>query len=119
MKTPLRKVLAESHVAAIAIAILLFVALGNLFGALREPVYRAVLFLITFAITAIGERELPYISHGLDLEKAFMLLTLFIGFFRAVVALVGACLLSYWTYGVGPLRSLTITCSKLSGNLDA
>jgi|ERR1700722_235013 len=100
MPVSLRRALVDSHTAAITITILLFAALDNLVDAMREPAYRAVLFLVT----ATAERDLPYIPHKLDAGTSFMLLASAIPLIHAVVAIVGAWLLSYWAYGTSPLR---------------
>jgi len=110
MQTSLRKVLVDSHVAAITIAVLIFIAVGNLYSAIGYPALRGVQFLIT----AIGESELPYIPHRLDLGTFFEYLGPLTGLLHAVVAFGGAWLVSHWVYGVGPLRALMNSRETLS-----
>lgn len=56
---PLRKILADSHVSAIAIAVLLFWALDSAFWALWGPLSRATSFLFK----AVAILDIPYFLH--------------------------------------------------------
>jgi hypothetical protein len=58
VKRPLRRVLADSHVAAVTIALLLLWALNGAFWTLWDPVYRMGRFLFT----AIAIWDIPYFS---------------------------------------------------------
>jgi len=90
----LRKILADSHVSAIAIAVLLFRSLDYAFWALWHPFSFALLYI----------PDLPDTLHITDRS------TLFITFsylFNSFVCLAAAQLLSRWVYGMGPLRSLS------------
>jgi hypothetical protein len=115
MPNSFRKVLVDSHTAAITVAILLFVALDNLVGAMREPAYRAVLFLVT----AAGERDLPYIPLKLDTETSLMILIRAVDLLHAIVAILGAWLLSHWAYGTSPLRCFATYHNKSVGDSHA
>jgi Na+/H+-translocating membrane pyrophosphatase len=115
MLASLRKTLVHSHVAAIAIAVLLFVAVDNLFGALAYPVFQATLFIIT----GIAERELPYIPHHLNGAIYLEYLGSIVGFLHAFVALAGACLISFWSYGENPIRALITLRESLLRNSHA
>lgn len=55
------KVMAKSHVAAVAVAVLLLWSMDLAFRALWEPLSRIAEFLFT----AIAILDIPYISHGM------------------------------------------------------
>ncbi len=103
MKRPLRQVLADSHIAAVAIAVLLLGSLDGAFDALWEFVSRAVGFLGT----AVAIFDIPYFSPTLTLADRSLLAIAFAYSYSAVMSFSAAWLLSRWVYGVGPVRSLT------------
>ena len=109
VKRPLRRVLADSHVAAVAIALLLLWALNGAFWTLWDPVYRVGRFLFT----AIAIWDLPYFSTKPTAIDRLMLISTFYFLYSALASLLAAWLLSRWVYGVGPLRSLAVCRSKL------
>lgn len=115
VKRPLRLVLADSHVAAVAIALLLLWALNGAFWTLWDPVYRMGRFLFT----AIAIWDIPYFSTKLTAIDRLILISTFYFLYSALVSLLAAWLLSRWVYGVGPLRSLTVCRSKLIGRKHA
>jgi hypothetical protein len=90
----LRKILADSHVSAVAIAVLLFHSLDYAFWVLWHPISVAMIAFPSFPRTLLVPNRL----------------TLFISFsylFGSFVSLAAAWLLSRWVYGMGPLRSLS------------
>ena len=103
MKRSVRGVLAESHIAAVAIAVLLIGAIATGVVALWEPITR----LAEFTVTAIAIHDMPSISPGLSFEDRAMLLFSSAKALNALLCLAGAWILSRWVYGVGPLRSLS------------
>lgn len=105
-----RETLAESHVAAIAIAVLLVWSLDGVFRAVWAPVFRAVSFLFT----AIAIFDIPYFSPTLTVADRFTLMTTFSNLFSAIISFFAAWLLSRWVCGVGPLRCLMSYRSKLT-----
>jgi hypothetical protein len=115
VKRPLRRVLADSHVAAVAIALLLLWALNGAFWTLWDPVYRMGRFLFT----AIAIWDIPYFSIKPTAIDRLMLISTFYFLYSALVSLLAAWLLSRWVYGVGPLRSLAVCRSKLIGRKHA
>jgi hypothetical protein len=99
---PLRQVLADSHVAAVAIALLLLWALDAAFRGILDPV---------FLLTGILIRDIPALGSPpvrLTLITNGYLLNI------AIVSIAAAWLLSRWVYGMGPLRSLSVCCSNLA-----
>jgi hypothetical protein len=98
----LRIALAESHIAAIAIAILLFFFFDFLVRALWEPLPAAIMFLLT----AIAVRGMPYVPKRLNLYQEFQLMEPLYFLFEAAVSFFAAWLLSRWIHGVGPFASL-------------
>lgn len=113
MKPSLRETLADSHVAAVAIAVLLVWSLDSGFRALWDPFYRLADFLFTaFAIFGI-----PYFSFSYSDLLSFV--TTFSYLFFSLVSLAAAYLVSRWVYGVGPLRILSSYRNKLRGGDNA
>jgi hypothetical protein len=102
MKSSLREVLIESHVAAVPIAFLLFGALDCGFQGLCVPLWRVA----TYSFTAIAILDIPYSSPGVTTQDRFMLeMTAFL--FVGMLANLGAAwLLARWAYGVGPIKAL-------------
>jgi hypothetical protein len=94
VKPSLRKILAESHVSAVAIAVLLFWSLDYAFWALWHPFSAAILVI-------------PSFPHTLHIADPFSLFLTFSYLFNSLVCLAAAGNLSHWVYGMGPLRSLS------------
>jgi hypothetical protein len=101
MKSSLRQVLADSHVSAIAIAVLLLWSLDSAFRGLWEPFSR----VLTFVVTAIAIRDIPYFSFT-RLDR-FLLLAASVYLAYSVITFAAAVFLSRWVYGIGPLRALS------------
>lgn len=90
MNPSLRRVLADSHVSAVAIAVLLFRSLDSAIWVLWGPISLAILTVPNF----------PHMDH-------FSLFITISYLFNSLVYLVAAGLVSRWVYGMGPLRSLS------------
>ena len=102
MNRSLRQTLADSHVAAVAILLLLFWSFQWTIEALWEPVSR----LAKFLFTAVAILDIPYISPTFDAPDRFMLIDTCLFLFFALSSITAAWLLSQCTYGEGPFRSL-------------
>ena len=105
MPATLRKVLIDSHVSAITIAILFFFSVESItraIFALKDPAFRLVFFLIE----AMAIRDIPYIPRTLDSITSLMLLSSLFYLLFAMTQLAAAWLLSRWVYRIGPLRAL-------------
>jgi hypothetical protein len=113
VKPSLRALLADSHVSAIAVAVLLVWSLDEAFRALAGPFLRVTDFLIN-AVAILG---IPYFSWTFD-ERISLYLAV-AHTLAAVVNLTGAWLLSRWVYGTGPLQMLSRYRMKLSGRNHA
>ena len=98
----LRDTLAASHIAAIAIAILLFFFFEFLVRALWGPLPAATMFLAT----AIAIHGVPYIAKRLSLYEEAQLIEAAFFLFEASASLFAAWLLSRFVYGAGPFVSL-------------
>jgi hypothetical protein len=98
MDRPLRQILAESHIAAVTIAVLLLWSLDGAFRAMWGPVSGAIRFLVT----AVLILDIPYFSPTLTFQDRLMLVTAGAYMSGAVVSFSAAWLLSRWVYGVGP-----------------
>ncbi len=107
MKSSFRSALADSHVAAVAIAVLLIGALDGIVQGLSQPSLRAIRFLVT----AIAILDIPSISASPNSWE--VLLTGFY-LFSTLVALAAAFSLSHWVYGSGPFHVLTAYCGRLT-----
>lgn len=114
MKPSVRKILADSHVATVAVALLLLFSLINLFHALARPSVQLAEFLIT-AIAILG---VPSGSWPLTTADWIMLTPSFFYLYSFAVTLAAAWLLSRWVYGAGPIRSLSRYRDILSRRTD-
>ena len=113
VKSSLRKILAESHVAAIAIAVLLIWSFDALFWTFWLPLPRGATFLAT-AVAIFGVPS-DFFTSG---DRVTLIASC--GYlFSACCSLAGAWLLSRWVYGVGPLNSLTRYKTRLARRNDA
>jgi|ERR1039458_7148639 hypothetical protein len=109
LKPSLRAVLAETHVADLAIAWLLLQALKSTFSVVWPPIADAALYLFT----AIAIMDIPYHSNGLDYMERTWLVEMSVSLISAVGAGASAWMLSRWVYGMGPIRGLSMSCKRL------
>jgi hypothetical protein len=109
-----QQILAESHIAAITIAVLLLWCLNGAFQALWAPVARVV----GFVFTAVAILDVPYFSPTLTLADRFTLVSASAYLYGAIINFSAAWLLSRWVFGAGPVRSLTRYCKNLSESPD-
>jgi len=110
VKRSLREILADSHIAAVAIGVLLLWSLSSAAWAFRIPLYRAA----EFAVTAVAILGIPYSSHAWTGAEQLMLITVGYGLYGTLVSLAGAWLLSRWVYGVGPFQALVESRARLA-----
>jgi hypothetical protein len=115
MQNSLRKTLIDSHVAAIAIAVLIFTCVAEAFFAVWYPVER----FLSSLLTAVATGDIPYIPRAVDALTRVNLLAAFTQLVSALSVLAAAWLLSRWIYGTGPLRSLGAYQGKLSRKTHA
>jgi hypothetical protein len=109
VKPSIREILAKSHVAAIAIALLLVWSVESLLWSLWRPLYRVCIFLIT-AVSILG---VP--SDSLTEVDRLMVVTSLAYLFSALCCVAAAWLLSRWVYGAEPLRSLMRYRTSVAG----
>ena len=109
MSRSFRQLLAESHIPAVTIAVLIVWAFDSGVRALRVPLFGTIDFVTN--VVAIG--RIPYGSGRLVWREWFTPLTYA---FTAIVYLAGAWVLSHWVYGMGPFRCLRECCAKLRRN---
>jgi len=102
VKQHLRDILAESHISAIAISILLLWSLSSAFLALGQPFVALADYLVT-AVAIVGIPSSGPITLG---DKVMLFIT---GQYllSASMSFAAACVLSRWAYGTGPFRSLS------------
>lgn len=109
----LREALTESHIAAVAVAVLLFWSLSLVLWGLWAPLYRVGGFLLM----AVAILHIPYDSFtGADRD---MLLTTCLYFLYALAYLIAAWVLSRWVYELGPVASLKQIRTELTRRDDA
>jgi hypothetical protein len=97
----LRKVLADSHVSAVAVLVLLVISFGRLFLALLVPLSR----VLDLLLTAIAVQGLPSVSF--TIADRILLTTTLTSLFKAFTGFAAAWLLARWVHGVGPFGCLT------------
>jgi len=105
-----RRALDNSHVAAVAIAILLLSMVGSILQALRAPFWH----LLYFIINALAILEIPHLSRTLTTSDWMELIPTLANLFYGLVSLAAAWALSKWVYGSGPLCSLRRVGSQLT-----
>jgi hypothetical protein len=111
MSRPLREILADSQIAAVAIVAVLFSSLDWTFQALWLAVSRPRVYLST----TVAIFNVPYFSPTITVEDCFMLIRMFSYVCPAVLTLAAAWFLSRWVYGIGPLRTLMGYRGRLKG----
>jgi len=109
MRPSLRQVLADSHVAVVAIALLLLWSLDAAFQALWPPVSHAM----NFVFTAIAILDIPYFSRTFTVADWSMLVMTLAYLYSSIVSFSAAWLLSKWIYGTGPFSTLMAYRSRL------
>ncbi len=97
-----RKALVKSHIAAVAIAVLL---LGS-FSTAFEAAWQLLSPLVGFLFTAVAIFDIPYFSYPTTRADRALLISIFVLICFAVIIFAEACFLSYFVYGVGPFRVL-------------
>ena len=103
MRPTLREVLADSHIAAVAIAVLLIWSLDSGVRAIGPPFLSVVGFLVTMAAI----RDIPSGFGTFSLGYWLSQIPTIIHFLDAVISLSGAWVLSHWVYKMAPCRSLS------------
>lgn len=102
MKRSLRQVLADSHVAPIAIAAFLLIAVDGAFRA-SWPLLLAV---TRYLVRDIASLDNPYAETITPMSRLVLIPSGFY-LYAAGVSYGAAWLLSHWVSGVGPFRCLT------------
>jgi hypothetical protein len=102
MRPTLRVVLADSHIAAVAIAVLLIWSLESGVRAVGPSILSAIGFLIT----AVAIRDNPTGFGSFSLSYWLSQIPTFIHFVDAVITLIAARVLSCWVYKMAPCQSL-------------
>lgn len=115
MQASLRKTLIESHVAAVALAVLSFICVEEAFFAVSYPAN----LVVSFLIDAATNRTLPGISRTLDLMTRQNLLTSITHLIFALANTGAIWLFSRWVYGASPLRVLGNYREKLARKTNA
>jgi hypothetical protein len=114
VNSSLRKTLADSHVSAIAIAMLLFRSLDSALWVLWGPLSDGPFFFFSNGVIF----DVVGFSRALMNNNRFSLFLTFSWLLNSLVYLAAAVLLSRWVYGMGPLRSLSKYGARLSMGND-
>jgi hypothetical protein len=99
VKPNLRQILAESHISAVAIAVLLLWSMVFAFRALLVPSLQVTEYLFT----AAAIRAIPFASPFTSADRV-MLFVRIEYLFNTLANFSAAWLLARWVYGEGPLR---------------
>lgn len=105
MKRSLREVLTDSHVSAIAIAVLLFRSVDFAFWAFWEPLSLKMLNIVL---------NFPHFVSTRIVTDPITVFITFLDLFVALIFLAAAEILSRWLYGMGTLRSLSNYRTRLA-----
>ena len=97
----LRDVLVRSHVAAVAVALLLLSTLDGLFGGVWPLLWE----IGEYIFTTVAIRDIPYFSWSVD--NRFKLVGICLYLYSAVVSFCAAWLLSRWFFDSGSIDSLS------------
>lgn len=108
VKPSLRKVLADSYIAAVAIVTLLLGFIDSVAWFLWPFIKQAS----EYVITAILIFDLPYFEIRALLFNSALLLFFAVA---AITSLIAAWLIAKWAYGCGPLESLMRCREQLMG----
>jgi hypothetical protein len=101
VKTSFRQILADSHVSAVAIVVLLLWSLDYLLDAVWDPTLQAVSYLAT-AAAILGLPTPPLFTFA----RRTILITSIAYVIYALISFAAAWFLARWVYGAGPLSSL-------------
>jgi hypothetical protein len=118
MKSSLRKILAESYVAPIAIAILVARAIVGMAAGLAPPIGYGIFSAVVFVSNAITEREIPS-TPRIDFASLVILTKNMSSLEDAVACAIAAWLLARLVYGTGPIRCLRAAWPELCGRTNA
>jgi len=111
----LRKVLADSHIAAITIAVLLTWSLQWILSALWSPFVLAA----DIVIDAIGILGIPFgVGHFSFADRLTLIASLSYCLY-ALTAVAASWLISNWVYGMTPFRTLRAYHAKFARRDDA
>lgn len=115
MKPSLRKVLADSHIAAVAILVLLAWSLEWILSALWSPFVRVA----DFVFNAIAILDIPSgLGHFSIIDRVALIVSASYCIYAAI-SIAGAWLLSRWVYGVTPISTLREYHSRFARRSDA
>jgi hypothetical protein len=106
----LREVLADSHIAAVTIAVLLIWSLDSGVRAVGP----LILSVVGFLVNVVAIRDIPYGSGTFSLSYWLTKIPIFTYFLGAVLSLGAAWTLSRWVYQKGPIRSLIECRARLA-----
>jgi hypothetical protein len=98
----LRKALVDSHIAAIAIAVLLSASFSTLF----EALWQMFSPIVSFVFEAIAILDIPYFSYPLTKADRSLLIVAVLQTSFAILIFAEACCVSYLVYRAGPFRVL-------------
>ena len=104
-------VLADSHIAAVAIVVLLMRSLDSGVRAIGPP----LLPVVDFLITAVAIRGIPSGFGNFGFTYWLSQIPTFNHLLNPLISLGAACALSQWVYKLGPFRILSECRVRLAG----
>jgi hypothetical protein len=110
----LREILAESHISAVTIVVLLLWSIISVFRASIWPSIRIAEYLLT----AVAIRGIPFAGPFSFADRALLLVRVE-HLFYAFADFSAAWLLARWVYGEGPLRCLSRYGQRVSRRSNA
>ena len=113
MKPALREILARTHVAAVAIVVLVLSSLHSMVWAILKPLPEVADYVATaVAISGVPAGEFTVADKLILMTSAGYLVA-------GCVALAAAWLMSRWVYGASPFRSWSMNRAKITRNNHA
>jgi hypothetical protein len=110
VKPALREILARSHVGAVAIVVLLILSSISLVRAISTPLPDVA----DYVATAVAILGVP--ARGFTRADRMTLIAAAGFLIDGWIAFAAAWLLSWWVYGVGPFRSLSLNRTRITRN---
>jgi hypothetical protein len=116
MMQDIRRLLSDSHIAAVTIAVLLLWSMNDAFYALWTPTARVSAYLFQAVATMDFTTDS---SKATNMTQNAMLISAGFSMYVAGVTLIAAIVLSQWVYGTGPFHALNRCRKSLIGRQNA
>jgi hypothetical protein len=118
VENSLRKVLAESYIAPVAIAILMARAIIGVVEGLALPVGYEIYSGIVFVLNAVTEREMPS-TPRMGVADLVIVLKNMESLEVATACAIASWLLARLVFGQGPMKCMRVAWPEIRGRLNA